>query len=471
MSSDLSFITNEQINLKDRLKVLIHPQTQCFDVLVGYFYLSGFHLLYPALEQTKKVRILIGLKTDQRTFELLDEAKLQSSFQFISHAEIKHEIEPNLIDEFKTTVAENEAVENGISRFLEWCKSGKLEIKVYPSRKIHAKLYIMTFVETDRDKGRVVTGSSNLSQSGLVGNLEFNVELKSRADYDFALQKFNELWADAVEVTEEYVETIKNKSHLAFFSPHEIYLKFLYEYFQTELNQPRELDQDYQPDGFQRLQYQQDAVLTAKRIVEEYGGVFLADVVGLGKTYMAAMLARELEGRTLVIAPPALIDESNPGAWGNVLYDFGVRGFKTFSIGKLDQILKLDLSKFQNVFIDEAHRFRNEDNETYEKLHKICKSKSPNGEAKRVVLVTATPFNNRPNDLLSQLKLFQDSRNSSLPNLPNIDNFFRTLNTRLRQFHRIADREDYLRIMRENAHEIRERILKHLMVRRTRSSR
>ena len=469
MSSDLSFITNEQINLKDRLKVLIHPQTQCFDVLVGYFYLSGFHLLYPALEQTKKVRILIGLKTDQRTFELLDEAKLQSSFQFISHAEIKHEIEPNLIDEFKTTVAENEAVENGISRFLEWCKSGKLEIKVYPSRKIHAKLYIMTFVETDRDKGRVVTGSSNLSQSGLVGNLEFNVELKSRADYDFALQKFNELWADAVEVTEEYVETIKNKSHLAFFSPHEIYLKFLYEYFQTELNQPRELDQDYQPDGFQRLQYQQDAVLTAKRIVEEYGGVFLADVVGLGKTYMAAMLARELEGRTLVIAPPALIDESNPGAWGNVLYDFGVRGFKTFSIGKLDQILKLDLSKFQNVFIDEAHRFRNEDNETYEKLHKICKSKSPNGEAKRVVLVTATPFNNRPNDLLSQLKLFQDSRNSSLPNLPNIDNFFRTLNTRLRQFHRIADREDYLRIMRENAHEIRERILKHLMVRRTRS--
>lgn len=469
MSSDLSFITNEQVNLKERLKVLIHPQTRFFDVLVGYFYLSGFHLLYPALEQTEKIRILIGLKTDQRTFDLLDEAKSQSAFDFLSHAEIKNEIEPNLIDEFKINVEENETVENGVNKFLEWCRSGKLEIKVYPSRKIHAKLYIMTFVETDRDKGRVVTGSSNLSQSGLQGNLEFNVELKNRADYEFALQKFNELWAESVVVTEEYVETIKSKSHLALFSPHEIYLKFLYEYFQTELNQPRELDQDYQPDGFQRLQYQQDAVLTAKRITEEYGGVFLADVVGLGKTYMAAMLARELEGRTLVIAPPALIDESNPGAWGNVLYDFGVRGFKTFSIGKLDQILKLDLSKFQNVFIDEAHRFRNEDNETYEKLHRICKSKSPNGEAKRVVLVTATPFNNRPNDLLSQLKLFQDSRNSSLPNLPNLDNFFRHLNKRLSQFNRIDDRDEYLRVMRENAREIRERILKYLMVRRTRS--
>jgi len=469
MESDLTFITNEHdVNLKERLKVLIVPQTRLFDCLVGYFYLSGFHLLYPALECTEKIRILIGLKTDGRTFELLEEAKIQSSFQFVSHAEIKDRVEPNLRQEFEAEVEERREVEEGVAKFLDWCANGKLEIKVYPSRKIHAKIYIMTFVETDRDKGRVVTGSSNFSQSGLVGNLEFNVELKNRADYDFALAKFNELWADGTEVTSEYVETIKHKSHLALFSPHEIYLKFLYEYFRTELSQPRELEQDYQPPGFMRLQYQQDAVLTAKRIAEEYGGVFLADVVGLGKTYMAAMLARELEGRSLVIAPPALIDEANPGAWGNVLYDFGVRGFKTYSIGKLDQILKLDLSKFQNIFIDEAHRFRNEDNETYEKLHRICKSKSPDGGSKRVILVTATPFNNRPNDLLSQLKLFQDSRNSSLPHLPNLDNFFRNLNNRLRPLDRIDDREEYLRVMRENAREVRERILKYLMVRRTR---
>ncbi|MBA3784848.1 MAG: hypothetical protein H0X15_04805 [Acidobacteria bacterium] len=119
------------------------------------------------------------------------------------------------------------------------------------------------------------------------------------------------------------------------------------------------------------------------------------------------------------------------------------------------------MSKYQNVFIDEAHRFRNEDNETYEKLHKICRNK-------RVILVTATPFNNRPNDLLSQLKLFQDFRASKLPNLPNLDNFFRNLNNRLRPLSRINDREEYLRVMRENAREVRERILKYLMVRRTR---
>lgn len=469
MKSGLTFITNEyDVNLKERLKALIVPQTRLFDCLVGYFYLSGFHLLYPALEHTEKIRILIGLKTDGRTFELLEEVKRQGSLQFVSHAELKDQVEPNLRREFELDVEEHRDVEEGIHKFLEWCASSKLEIKVYPSRKIHAKLYIMTFAEDFMDVGRVITGSSNFSQSGLVDNLELNVELHRPEDYNFALQKFNELWADGVEVTSEYVDTIRYKSHLALFSPREIYLKFLYEYFRTELSQPRELEQDYQPPGFKRLQYQQDAVLTAKRIAEEYGGVFLADVVGLGKTYMAAMLARELEGRSLVIAPPALVDEANPGAWGNVLYDFGVRGFKTFSVGRLDQILKLDLSKFQNVFIDEAHRFRNEDNETYEKLHRICKSKSPDGGPKRVILVTATPFNNRPNDLLSQLKLFQDSRNSSLPNLPNLDNFFRTLNSRLRPLNRVTDREEYLRVMRENAREVRERILKYLMVRRTR---
>jgi len=65
-------------------------------------------------------------------------------------------------------------------KFIEWIRSGKLVIKVYPSQNIHAKLYIMTFKEGDRDVGRVITGSSNLTQAGLIDNLEFNVELKNR---------------------------------------------------------------------------------------------------------------------------------------------------------------------------------------------------------------------------------------------------------------------------------------------------
>lgn len=81
---------------------------------------------------------------------------------------------------------------------------------------------------------------------------------------------------------------------------------------------------DYLPEGFKKLEYQIQAVLNAKKILEEYGGVFISDVVGLGKTYMAAMLVKQLDGRTIVIAPPALLNKNNPGSWPNVFSDFNI---------------------------------------------------------------------------------------------------------------------------------------------------
>jgi len=101
-------------------------------------------------------------------------------------------------------------VEEGVVKFIEWIRNNKLEIKAYPSQNIHAKLYIMTFKEGDRDTGRVITGSSNFTQAGLVDNLEFNVELKNRSDYDFAKNKFDELWKNAVDVSEKYVHSGQN---------------------------------------------------------------------------------------------------------------------------------------------------------------------------------------------------------------------------------------------------------------------
>ena len=85
------------------------------------------------------------------------------------------------------TFGDRRGIEEGVRKFVEWITSGKLEINAYPSERIHAKLYIMTFHEGDRDKGRVITGSSNFTEAGLQDNLEFNVELKNRSDFDFAI--------------------------------------------------------------------------------------------------------------------------------------------------------------------------------------------------------------------------------------------------------------------------------------------
>ena len=462
MSSDLTFITNEKNkHLLDRFNILI-KDTRFFDVLVGYFYTSGFHALYKSLEATKKIRILIGISTNKETVTLINKANsdFQSTLSF-SHAEVKKEFENHVSDEMANS-EDNPHVEDGVLKFIEWLKDGRLEVKAYPTQNIHAKLYIMTFAEEDRDRGRVITGSSNFTEAGLRDNLEFNVELKNRSDYDFALQKFNELWVDAVDVKDKYIESIQTKTWLNdTITPHELYLKFLYEYFKEDLSQPEEVFYRYMPSEFMKLEYQEQAVLNAKRILDEYGGVFISDVVGLGKTYVSALLAQQLEGRTLVIAPPVLLDKGNPGSWPNVFSDFKVAAdFE--SLGKLDSLIKRGAEKYKNIFIDEAHRFRTETNITYEKLAQICRGK-------RIILVTATPYNNSPKDILSQLKLFQKGRNSTIPNLPDLERFFGTLGKKLKKLDRQKDFKEYINVVRNNAKEIREKVLKYLMVRRTRN--
>ncbi len=456
--SDLTFITNEgEQNLLERFKVLI-KDTEFFDVLVGYFYTSGFHALYKSLERTKKIRILIGISTNRQTLDLIKQAE-QLGLQF-SHKETKEHFS-NLLAVEMERAEDSREVEEGVTKFLEWLQNGKLEIKAYPTENIHAKLYIMSFVEGDRDVGRVITGSSNFTQSGLVDNLEFNVELKTRADYEFAKQKFEDLWKDAVDVSDKYIQTIQERTWLNnTIAPYELYLKFLYEYFKDELRQTDEVIFKYVPPEFKRLEYQEQAVLNAKKILEEYGGVFISDVVGLGKTYVSAMLASQLDGRTLVLAPPVLLEKTNPGSWPNVFSDFRVPAdFE--SLGKLDQLIRRTTERYKNVFIDEAHRFRTESNVTYEKLAQICRGK-------RVVLVTATPFNNTPRDILSQIKLFQNAKRSTIPNVPHLESFFGRLERRIKKLDRRKDRDKYMQIAKENAREIRESVLKYLMVRRTR---
>ena len=177
---------------------------------------------------------------------------------------------------------------------------------------------------------------------------------------------------------------------------------------------------------------------------------------------MAALIAQQLEGRSLVIAPPHLLDKHNRGSWPNVFGDFRVPHTDFESIGKLEDLLERDVSKYANVFIDESHRFRTETNQTYEMLAQICRGK-------RVILVSATPLNNTPRDILSQIKLFQNGKNSTIPNVRNLEAFFTRLEKNLKGLDRQRDREQFFAHVQANAKATREQVLKYLMIRRTRS--
>jgi phosphatidylserine/phosphatidylglycerophosphate/cardiolipin synthase-like enzyme len=83
----------------------------------------------------------------------------------------------------------------------------------------------------------VITGSSNFSESGFVANREFNVELRSKRDVLFAEDQFNTLWKESVDISDDFIDTIQNKTWLNDqILPYELYLKLIYEYLEEDIN-------------------------------------------------------------------------------------------------------------------------------------------------------------------------------------------------------------------------------------------
>ncbi|MCD6556679.1 MAG: hypothetical protein J7K64_05735 [Bacteroidales bacterium] len=459
--NDLTFFTNQEGNtLLDRFKTTL-KDTQLFDVLVGYFRASGFYQLYESFENIEKIRILVGLSVDRDSYDILQYHEQLGMIDFESHKITKKRFQENLKTEIEISNENDFKLETGVKKFIEFLKTEsphggkKLEIRAYPSKNIHAKVYIGRYFPDDRDYGFVITGSSNFSESGLVANREFNVQLKDKRDVVFAEEQFNKLWEDSVDISEDFVDTIVNKTWLNDnITPYELYLKLIYEYLEEDINLEDQFD-PFLPEGFMKLKYQSQAAIQAKKILENYNGVFVADVVGLGKTFITALLLQQIQGKTLVVCPPVLKDY-----WKDSLFDFGIRSFEVESLGKLEHIIKKGLDRYDYVVVDEAHRFRNENTQSYANLLDICRGK-------KVILVTATPLNNTVDDIFAQLKLFQAPKQSTIPGVPNLEKFFASLRTKLKK----VDKQDpeYKKLIKEVSNDIRNSILRYVMVRRTRS--
>lgn len=460
-STDLKFFTNEpERDLYSRFSAILKSNTQFFDVLVGYFRTSGFFKMADAMQDVEKMRILVGLNVDRFTVKIIDKMKDEIKYSAISTKDGKDMFSSEIETEFEKA-AVSEAVEKGVRTFIEWLKSGKLEMRMYLDAPIHAKVYIMRKDESKCPDtfGSVITGSSNFSEAGLINNLEFNVELKDYADVKFALNKFEELWKKAVDIRDTYIEAVSQKTWLREdITPYELYLKTIYEFFKEEINSDKELNLDnLLPPGYMRLQYQLDAVVQARKMLDAYNGVFISDVVGLGKTYICAMLAKTLPQSSykLIICPPVLVEY-----WKEVLNEFGVVRFEVESLGKLDRLIEKGTEKFNYVFVDEAHRFRNSDTNSFTLLHQICRDK-------KVVLISATPINNYTSDIENQIYLFQPKQSGTINGIKNLEGFFRGLQSLLNK--KAKGTKGYMEQLRANSEIIRDRLLRHVMIRRTRS--
>ncbi len=472
------FFTNEEQNtlLKKFEGVFTHNRNiQFFDALVGYFRASGYFALRPHLEHVPHIRILVGINVDN----LLARSHAKG---LLFKGNPQQTIE-TFLQEAKTDVQKasySRDVEAGILQFIEDVASKKIEIKAHPEKKLHAKIYIFRPEPfNEHTPSSVITGSSNLTHAGLGGdgsNYEFNVLLNDYDDVKFATAEFEKLWKESVPILPTEIEKLKVETYLnEEFTPYELYIKFLTEYFGKSVEFDPSSVSDL-PKGFKRLSYQVDAVNQGFDLLRRHNGFFLADVVGLGKTVVATLIAKKFfytngypshNSRTLIVVPPALKEN-----WQETLEQFGLSNFRIITNGSLHKIK--DPSIYDLVIVDEAHKFRNDTAEAYDALQRLCKAPTrrqlPNGSfaRKKVMLVSATPLNNRPDDIRNQVLLFQDGKDTTLE-ISNLQRFFNQCSEQYEKAKKLPAMPAVQAEVRVIYDRIREKVVKPLTVRRTRT--
>lgn len=429
---------NEEQSLLTRLDNLI-LESEEMRVLVGFFYFWGIAALHDGLARNKdfKLKILVGLEAEEHAGKIVEYAGNHTTET--TDDERRKDFLSSLRSVMRSKEIDTQKYYERVSLFIDLVKSGQIEIRKTVESN-HAKLYHFSLKKQfSKAIGRNycwITGSSNMTRPGLLEQNELNVQLLDFGGED-SKKYFDTLWETAVPLTDDPATKVKiielvggDESLIADVTPFEAYVLVLKSYLEHRelvnktdsilriFSEPK--DEEGQ-DKYRPLRFQIDAINQALSILREYNGVIIADVVGLGKSVIGSVLGRVNGKRGIVIAPPGLVGDYNIGTgWWGYLQDFGLNDWVAVSRGKMDDVLELVNRQrdFELVVVDEAHYFRNQDSEDYHYLSQICRGK-------QVMLLTATPYSNRPNDMLALLKLFSPARQSLLTPDGNLEGLFR----------------------------------------------
>lgn len=357
------------MTLQEALTRLLRRSTWA-DIATGYLSLSGFELLAPALEELSDLRLLFG--TSRIADELARDLRRE-----------RYRASTRAIVERLRLYLERESV----------------QVRRYggggPGEFFHAKAYLLD--------GAAIVGSSNFTASGLTGNTELNaVHREPPIVRDFCAW-YERMWnaPESADCKAELIDALRRSQFGDYpYTPHEIYIKTLYEYFKDDLDKERAVDPAR--SVVELAAFQNEAFQKAQRILRRYHGVMIADSVGLGKTYIGKkileLFAYYQRRRALIVCPAQLrdlwqrqIDESRIPATIVGMEELGRQDFPVARYADVEFVL-----------VDESHNFRNPQTQRYQNLSRIIAS----GEPKRVTLLTATPINNSLWDLYHQIALW-----------------------------------------------------------------
>jgi len=442
-------IDNRREKLVDHINRML-DSTEFARFAVGYFFLSGLESIAGRLEHVKELRLLIGNTTNRETLEQLaegyrrlelveDALEAQAYPKRSEMARMANETANNI----RFSIEQMDQTDQGevlVKTLASMIAEKRLRVRVYTKGRLHAKAYIFDYSNAlfdwqgrpveRHEKGIAVVGSSNLTLSGVSHNTELNVVVQGNDNHAELVQWFDDLWNEAQDFDEALMYEMQQSWAITLARPYDVYMKTLYALVKDRLEGEDAKDILWDDEITQRLaDFQKVAVRQAVQIIRDFGGAFVSDVVGLGKSYIGAAIVKHFErtehARPLIICPAPLVE-----MWerANEVYQLNARvlsmGYlKGNEDGSFTYLLKDTKYRDRDfVLIDESHNLRNSDTQRYKVVQAFLAT------GRQCCFLTATPRNKSAWDVYYQIKLFHQDDKTDLPiDPPILKDFFRLI--------------------------------------------
>ena len=404
-------------NIDNKLSNILHDlfnsskltESAKVKIASAFFSPAGFIKISEPLTKISKVQILLGTEPNSNKGQW--DKKLEETETNFINRQLQESIEnqDKYIKNERDYFPFNQASSSSVKKMLNALKIGNIEVRRYEKSFLHAKAYL--YKEDEHPENSVIIGSSNLTANGLSANLELNVSNHDPEVIKETEQWFDRLWDESVPFNlASYFEEIFTPR-----DPFVIFLKVLWELYGEEV-----LEEFIQDKKLPLTNFQKHGVERALRLIDQCGGVIVADEVGLGKTFIAGeILTRYMDKRqrALLICPAAIRDNT----WRQFKADFQLY-IEVVSFEQLandeslkdkqrpnanQQHLERSPDEYQLIIVDEAHNYRNPD----APYRAAALRRLLYGKRKDVLFLTATPVNNSLWDLfyLTQFFIKQDS--------------------------------------------------------------
>jgi HKD family nuclease len=445
-------VDNRNEKLIDHINKIL-DSTEVAKFAVGYFFVSGLTAIKDHLKDIKEIRLLIGNTTNRETLEQI--ARDLEAMHYPKRTDMKFMKDSTATNIKESIEVMDQTDENYeiLNLLVQLIMDKRLKVKVYTKGRLHAKAYIFDYKRDGRyEKGIAIVGSSNFTLSGVTHNTELNVVVHGNDNHIELSQWFDELWNESQDFDEALIQEIKQSWAGELVRPYDIYMKTLYTLIKDRIESDEGQDVLWDDEIKHKLtKFQEIAVIQAVEIIESYGGCFVSDVVGIGKSFIGAAVLKYLE-RKQNIRPIIVCPKSLEEMWG------GSKGYnETYALNAVvvpmslfreddDKTYNYLLSEYPNrdfVLVDESHNFRHSDTQRYKVLQNFLAT------GKKCVFLTATPRNKSVWDLYHQIKLFHQDDRTDMPIYP-------------------ANLRDYFKDIESGKRNLPD-LLRHVLIRRTRN--